>query len=121
MKLEFDHVGFVTDVKKGEENWVEETRVWVTNPKVHPFHVEWLRFEKDSPVSGPVRESPHIAYRVDSIEDILNRYRMRVVLEPFEVGGFLRVGFYQTEDGVVVELMEYRGSDTEWFPKKDGD
>ena len=42
--------------------------------------------------------------------------KMKVLLEPFEVGGFLRVGFYQTDDGAVVELMEYLGDETEWFP-----
>jgi hypothetical protein len=43
--MEFDHVGLVTEDKKAGENFVEATRVWVTNPKEHPFNVEWLRFE----------------------------------------------------------------------------
>jgi hypothetical protein len=40
------------------------------------------------------------------------------VLEPFEVGGFLRVGFFQSKDGTVVEFMEYFGNESEWFPEK---
>ncbi len=118
MDLEFDHIGLITSEKKSGENWVEETKVWVTNPKEHPFNIEWLRFEKQSPVRGPVRDMPHVAYRVKSIEDILKKYKLNVLLEPFEVGGFLRVGFYQTEDGAVVELMEYLKSEDDWFPDR---
>ena len=46
---------------------------------------------------------------------------MKVLLEPFEVGGFVRVGFYQADDGVVVELMEYLGDEGTWFDKDCGE
>ena len=35
--MEFDHVGLITEDKKAGEDWVESTRVWVTNPKKTPF------------------------------------------------------------------------------------
>ena len=44
----FDHIGVVTEVKQPKESWVEETRVWVTSPREHPFNIEFLRFEPDS-------------------------------------------------------------------------
>ena len=116
MKLEFDHVGLVTDKKRGEENWVESTRVWVTNPKTHPFKIEWLRFEPDSPVRGPVRENPHVAYRVENLEKAAEG--LKVLIEPFEVGGFLKVGFYEYSDGSVIELMQYLKDEGEWFPEE---
>lgn len=116
MKMEFDHIGINTTEKKGEENWVEATRVWVTNPKEHPYSVEWLRWEPDSPITGAVREMPHVAYRVDDVEEASKG--MKVLLEPFEVGGFLRVGFFQHSDGSVVEFMQYLESEDEWFGKK---
>jgi len=111
----FDHVGLIAETKKDDEDWVESSRVWVTNPKMHPFKVEWLRYEPDAPIKGPVREQPHIAFRVESIEEASRG--MKVLLEPFEVGGFVRVGFYQSDDDVVVELMEYLGDDSVWFDK----
>jgi hypothetical protein len=43
---------------------------------------------------------------------------LKVLLEPFEVGGFVRVGFYEYKDGTVVELMEYLGDRSGWFDKK---
>lgn len=115
MKLEFDHVGLVTDEKKEGENWIEDTRVWVTDPNAHPFHVEWLRYEPDSPVKGPLRENPHISYVVSSISEASKG--LKVLLEPFEVGGFARVAFFQYHDGTVIELMEYLDKNRKWFPE----
>ena len=105
--MEFSHIGVVTDKPKEGEIFVEATRVWITDFSKHPFHVEWLRFEPDSPVAGPVRSQPHVAYRVDSIEEVSRG--MEVLLEPFQALENLRVGFYQSNDGAVIELMEYEG------------
>lgn len=114
--MKFEHIGLIaTEIKAGED-WVESTRVWVTNPKEHPFHVEWLRYEPDSPVTGPVREKSHVAYSVESLAEASRG--LKVLLEPFEVGGFARVGFYEYKDGTVVELMEYLGDRSGWFDKK---
>jgi hypothetical protein len=102
--VQFDHVGIVTTERKAEEVFVAATRVWITDFQKHPFHIEWLRFEPDSPVTGPVRTMPHVAYRVDSIPEAARG--LKVLLEPFDAG-IAVVGFYQTADGAVVEFMEY--------------
>ena len=114
--MKFEHIGLITDEKKEGEDWVESTRVWVTNPKAHPFQVEWLRYEPDSPVTGPVREKSHVAYSVDNLDEAAKD--LKVLLEPFEVGGFVRVGFYEYRDGTVVELMEYLEDESSWFDSK---
>jgi len=106
--MEFSHIGLPTEDPKPGEVFVEATRVWITNFESHPFHIEWLRFEPDSPLSGPVREQPHVAYRVASIEE--SSGGMRVLLEPFTPLEGVRVAFFETDDGAVVELMEYDGN-----------
>ena len=110
----FDHVGLVTDERKEGESWVEATRCWVTSPRAHPFNVEWLRFEPDSPVSGPLRTDPHVAYRVDDVAQAVEGHT--VLAEPFDVGdGFLTVAFVHVE-GAVVEFMQYADPDEQgWF------
>jgi len=114
--MEFDHFGLVTDEKKANEDWVEATRVWVTDPKTHPYHIEWLRYEPDTPVTGAVREKPHLAFRVDDIESAAKG--MKVLIEPWDVGGFVRVGFFESDDGAVIEFMQYLGDPNAWFEKK---
>ena len=111
--LKFDHVGLVTDQKHQGEDFVAATRVWVTNPNEHPFRIEWLRFELDSPVEGPVRTQPHIAFSVPDLAQACKG--MEVLIEPFDVG-FAVVGFYKTKDGAVVELMQYK-KNAEWKPQ----
>ena len=101
--MQFDHLGMITTEKKDEEIYVPATKVWVTDLRKNPFHIEWLRFEPDSPVTGPVRERPHVAYRVDSIREAARG--LKVLLEPFDAGPAV-VGFYETPDGGVVEFME---------------
>jgi hypothetical protein len=89
----------------------------VTNPRANGCNVEWLRFEPDSPVTGPLREQPHLAYRVDDLARSLEGER--VLTEPFDPTArgddFLRVAFIEI-DGAVVELMQYGDPDEEgWF------
>jgi hypothetical protein len=102
--MQFDHIGIVTKEKKSDETFVPATRVWITDFQKHPFRVEWLRYEPDSPVAGHVREMPHVAFRVDDIRAAAKG--MKVLLEPFDAG-IAVVGFYQTDDGAVIEFMEY--------------
>lgn len=108
----FDHVGIPTDDRKDGESWVEATRVWVTSPRAHPYNIEWLRYEADTPVTGLLRQAPHVAYRVDDVDAAVAGHD--VLAEPFDVGdGFLTVAFV-VADGAVVEFMEYAN------PREDG-
>jgi hypothetical protein len=110
----FDHIGVVTPDRRPGESWVQSTRCWVTSPRDHPYHVEFLRYEPDSPVTGPLRTEPHVAYRVDDVHRAVKGHD--ILLEPFDVGdGFVRVAFVEI-DGVVVEFMQYARPDEEgWF------
>ena len=108
--MQFDHVGIITTEKKTDEIFIEPTRVWITDFQKHPYRVEWLRYEPDSPVTGPVREVPHVAFRVDDIE--VAAKGLKVLLEPFDVG-FAVVAFYQTDDGAVIEFMKYKDEEAQ--------
>lgn len=103
--MQFDHIGIITTDKRPGEIFVAATKVWITDFRLHPYRVEWLRFEPDSPVTGPVRDLPHVAYRVKSIAEASKG--LKTLLDPFDVE-FAIVAFYQTADGAVVEFMEYR-------------
>ena len=107
-------MGIPTSESKPGESWVEATRVWVTSPRAHPANIEWLRYEFDSPVTGPLRTEPHVAYRVPDVVAAIDQHT--VVTEPFEVGaGFATVAFVEV-DGALVEFMQYRNPEEEgWF------
>ena len=113
-RARFDHIGLVTDEPKPGERWVEETRVWVTSPRAHPFNVEWQRFAPDSPVTGPLRTDAHVAYRVPDVHAAIEGHD--VLAGPFVASeGFLTVAFVLVE-GAVVEFMQNADPDEEgWF------
>src|SRR5687767_6169176 len=67
----FHHIGLPTDISQPGEVYVADTKVWVTDPRRHPYRVEYLRFEPDSPVTGPLRNLPHVAFRVPDMDAAL--------------------------------------------------
>ncbi|MHB1346973.1 MAG: VOC family protein [Candidatus Humimicrobiaceae bacterium] len=105
MKIELDHIGFITKEKKDKEKYAAGMKLWLTDPKDNPFNIEWLRFEDDSPVIGPVREKNHIAYRVDDLDEASKG--LKVLIEPFKAENFLKIGFYEYNDETVLELMQF--------------
>ena len=100
----FDHIGITTTVPQPNEDWVEQSRVWVTNPRNHPEHIEFLRYAEGTTVPEIVRNNPHIAYRVDAIEPHIEG--QEILIEPFIVGDFLKVVFIR-KFGTVFEYMQY--------------
>ncbi len=110
----FDHIGIVSEAARDGSTWVEQTRVWVTNPRRSAFNVEYLRCEPDTPVTGPLRTDPHVAYRVADVEEAIEGHE--VLLEPFTVGGGFCTAAFVLVDGAVIEFMQYANPDEEgWF------
>jgi hypothetical protein len=100
----FHHVGVITDERQPGEIYVAASKVHVTNPLDHPRRVEYLRFEPDSPVTGPVRELPHMAFTVDDLEaEIADE---QILLGPFRAMEGLRVAFV-LKDEAVIEFMQF--------------
>src|SRR5262249_36325541 len=114
---EFDHVGLVTLTPQPGESWVPFSRVWVTNPRLHPQRLEYIR-PAEMPTIDPANlglwklwNLPHVAYRVDGLAAAIRG--KEVILGPFEPGDFGTVAFVH-EDGAVVEYLEYTDL-THWF------
>ena len=112
--MKYDHMGIPTTRKHENEVGIERSRVWVTDAHKNPFGIEWLRYEPDSPVTGPLREKPHLGFRVDSKEAIGEWSQgMKVLIEPFDAG-FCVAGFFEPEEGAIIELVWYYDELTAW-------
>ncbi|KQU85635.1 hypothetical protein ASD00_32100 [Ensifer sp. Root31] len=111
----FDHIGLITDQEQPDETWVEENRLWITNPRQHPYHVEFLRYAEDSPAPLALRTKPHVAYRTTDIEAAIEGHK--VVQPPFDPSGvgFVKVAFIEVGDALI-EFMQYRDPhEAGWF------
>ncbi len=107
MTKHFHHIGMPTDEKQEGETYVEDTKVWVTRPENHPYRVEFLRFEADLPVTGPIRDLPHVAFRLEGADMAEALEGEDVILEPFDPMPGLTVAFFM-RDEAVFEYMVFR-------------
>jgi hypothetical protein len=117
MKKAFDHIGIPTTVPQPGESWVEFSKVWVTNPRMHPQRIEYIR-PREHPQVAPDQVGlwklwnwPHVAYRVEDMRAALQGEEL--VYGPFDPGGFGEVAFIY-KDGIIVEYLRYYDLDR-WF------
>ncbi len=117
MTRTFHHIGLRAIEVQPNENFVESTRVWVTDPKESPNHIEWLRYEPDSYLGDDFKNTPHVAYVVEDLEQWIEG--KTIAIAPFEVGDppFARVVFVH-EDGFIVEYMAFKPG-VAWFDAND--
>ncbi|HQZ14021.1 MAG TPA: hypothetical protein PK286_14150, partial [Devosia sp.] len=94
----FDHVGITTEIEQPQEDWVEASKIWVTNPRNHPEHIEFLRYRADSQVPHAVRYNPHVAYRVKDLKPHIEAEGVEILIPPFVVGDFLSVVHATVQD-----------------------
>lgn len=106
MQKTFHHTGVITDEPQPGEIYVAASKVWVTSPDNHPYRIEFLRFEPDSPVQNAVRDRCHTAYVVPNLDAAIDGAKL--LLGPFDPLEGLRVVFVE-EDGAVIEYMQFSG------------
>ena len=119
---EFDHIGIHTAEPQEGEIWVEHSEIWITNPRVHPQRLEYLR-PKIKPEIDPrdvglwkLWHLPHITFRVDDLEKAIGDDE--IVYGPVD-SAEARIAFVH-KDGGIVEYLEYvtlgtwHGEPTPW-------
>lgn len=102
--IKFNHVGIVTDQKHDNEQYVPDAKAYITDFNTHPYRIEWVRHESDSPVPEVTKKLPHVAFEVDDLDAELKG--KNVIIEPFSPFEGVRVAFILTDDGAPIELMQ---------------
>ena len=105
MASQFHHFGVPTSVKSEAETFLEGAKVYITDPETHPFRVEFLRFEADSPMPEALKTTCHAAFIVSNLDEALAG--KTVLIPPFDATDKLRCAFV-TDGDALVELMQYR-------------
>lgn len=103
----YHHMGVPTETPRPGERYLEHLRLYVSGFETSPYGIEWMRFERDSPVSQLVRTVPHIAFEVDDLDTALKD--REVLVEPSFIADGVRVAMI-VDDGAPVELLEFRES-----------
>ncbi len=102
---QFHHYGVPTTVKSSNETYLEGAKVYITDPEAHPFRVEFLRFDADSPMLKDIQVNPHAAFLVPSLAKALEG--QNVIIPPFDATETLRCAFIKDGDAII-EVMEKR-------------
>ena len=100
---EFHHFGVPTNVKQENEIYIEGAGVNITDAESHPYGVEFLRFDADSPMPEAVKTKCHAAFKVPDLDAALKG--RNVIIEPFDATETLTCAFI-TDGDAVIELIQ---------------
>ena len=70
----YHHLGIPTDKAMPDETYIPQFKLYVSGFGSSPFGIEWMRYEKDSPVDKLIQSVPHIAFEVNDLDyELANR------------------------------------------------
>ena len=102
---EFRNVGGPTKKEKEESVYYEGIKTHIVPTETKEFGIEYLRFEKDTPLPQELQTLVHVAYKVDDMDEQLKANR--VVVEPRMADENTRIAFIM-KDGILMELLEVK-------------
>jgi len=100
----YHHLGIPTDVPREGETYLEEFKVYVSGYEESPYGVEWMRFERDSPLPVLVKTVPHVAFVVDDLAAELEG--REVLIPPNRPSEGVAVAFI-VDNGAPIEFLEF--------------
>jgi hypothetical protein len=90
----------------GDEIFIPRFKFYVSGFPASPFGIEWMRFEKDSPIDKLIQTIPHIAFEVEDLDYELTKHDLNVITEPNSPGDGIRVAMIE-HNGAPIELIEF--------------
>ncbi len=102
----YHHLGIPTAEKMPNERYLPQFKFFVSGFDSSPFGVEWMRFEKDSPVDKLIQTVPHLAFEVADLDFELANRNLQVISEPNSPSDGVRAAMF-VHNGAPVELIEF--------------
>jgi hypothetical protein len=102
----YHHMGIPTDHIMPGETYFPQFKFWTSGFSSSPFGIEWMRFDKDSPVNKLIRTVPHIAFEVDNLDYELSCHDLKILTPPNSHTKGIRVAMIE-HNGAPIELIEF--------------
>lgn len=102
MKYQYHHVGIPVSKPRESERYSETFDMYTSGGEL-PGRIQYHRFGPLCPLHLLIQTLPHIAYKVDSVEEAIKD--KRVILEPYYPLKNFLVAMIEV-DGAVIELIE---------------
>jgi hypothetical protein len=103
----YHHAGFPVREPFPGEKHIPELKIFTGGFEESPFGIEWMRFEEGSDIPEIVKNTPHIAFEVDSIEYELKERKLKIITEPNSPSEGVKVAIVE-HNGAPIELIEFR-------------
>ena len=102
----YHHLGIPTRKKMPGETYLSKFKFYVSGFRTSPFGIEWMRFEKDSPINNLIQTVPHIAFEVKDIDYELSIRDFNVISKPESNFAGVKVAMIE-HNGAPIELIEF--------------
>nr|WP_321486570.1 hypothetical protein [uncultured Draconibacterium sp.] len=102
----YHHLGIPTTKKMPGEKYLPQFKFFHSGFPTSPFGVEWMRFEKDSPIHPLIQKVPHLAFEVENLDHELTSRNLKVITPPNPPMEGIRVAMIEY-NGAPVELIEF--------------
>jgi len=102
--MRYHHTGIPVSERRPDEKYIEQCKMYVSGFDTSEYGIEWMRFEKDSPVSEIIKKVPHVAFEVDNLEEAIKGKKL--VGEISYPSSGVRVAMI-VENGAPVEFIEF--------------
>ncbi len=103
----YHHLGIPTNIRMPNETYLPQFGFYVSGFSTSPFGVEWMRFEKDSPIHPLIQKVPHLAFEVEDLDFELKHRNVNIITEPNPPAEGIRVAMIE-HNGAPIELIEFK-------------
>ena len=107
---EFHHLGVPSNEVRPNERYSDRFAMYTSDSDCALIHVQWHRFNPDSPLDPLIRSTPHAAFRVNDLDRAVAGYKL--LLAPYEPIEGYRVAIIE-DGGVPIELVQTELTDEE--------
>lgn len=105
MEYKYDHFGVPTKTKREGMVHFPEYGVWCSDFEKDPYRIEWIFFEKGSPMHPLIQSVPHVCFLVKDIERAVRGKKL--LMAPVAIEGHMMA--FIEEDGVPIEFLQQTG------------
>ncbi|WP_319589750.1 hypothetical protein [uncultured Draconibacterium sp.] len=102
----YHHLGIPTNKKMPDEKYLPQCKFYHSGFPTSPFGVEWMRFDKDSPIHPLIQQVPHLAFEVEDLDYELNTRNLKIITPPNPPTEGIRVAMVE-HNGAPIELIEF--------------
>jgi len=103
----YHHIGIPTKTKMPNETYLEKFKVYKSGFETSPFGIEWMRYEKNSPINKLIQTVPHLAFEVKDIDLELSNHNFKIISKPESNFEGIKVAMIEN-NGAPIELIEFQ-------------